>query len=89
MALTISFQPLCMLIDGRVSEGKLILADNQPAAVVVHLNSECYDLDRPSLWHLEAGFGKCVVRNAPLFKTSKEAGAWVEQTLTRKDAYFA
>jgi len=35
---------------------------------------------------LEAGFGKCNIRDAPLFKTPDEVGAWVEQTLTGKTA---
>src|SRR5918998_1354994 len=88
MPLHISFQPVCVLIHGRVSKGNLVLADNQPAAVIVRVDGECPDFEHPGLWHLEAGFGKCVVRHSPLFKTCKEAGAWVEQSLTRKDAYF-
>jgi hypothetical protein len=82
--LDISFQPMRVLIDGHDSEGKLILADSQLAAVIVPLDGEHHDPERKGRWHLEAGFGKCNIRVAPLFKTPDEAGAWVEQTLTRK-----
>jgi len=86
MALDISFQPLRVLIDGHDSEGNLVLADNQLAAVIVRLDGEHHNPEHKALWHLEAGFGKCSVRDAPVFQTPEEAGAWVEQTLTRKIA---
>ena len=78
--------PMRVLIDAHDSEGRLILADNQLAAVIVRLDGEHHDLERKGSWYLEAGFGKCNTRNAPLFKTPDEAGAWVEQILTRKAA---
>ena len=86
MPLDISFQPMRVLIDGHDSEGKLVLADNQLAAVIVRLDVESHEPEHKGLWHLEAGFGKCNVREAPLFKTPEEAGAWVDQTLTGKAA---
>lgn len=86
MPLDISFQPMRVLIDGHDSEGRLILADSQLAAVIVRLDGEHHDLERKGLWHLEAGFGKCNIKGAPLFKTPDEAGVWVEQILTRKAA---
>jgi hypothetical protein len=82
----ISFQPMRVLIDGHDTDGRLILADGQLAAVIVRLDSEHHDLERRGLWHLEAGFGKCNIKDSPLFKTPEEAGAWVDQTLTRKAA---
>jgi hypothetical protein len=84
MTLDISFQPIPVLIDGHDSQGNLVLADNQLAAVIARLDGEHHDPEHKALWHLEAGFGKCSVRDAPLFKTPEAAGAWVEQTLTRK-----
>ncbi|MPR31691.1 hypothetical protein FS320_44480, partial [Microvirga tunisiensis] len=57
--LDISFQPMRVLIDGHDSEGKLILADSQLAAVIVPLDGEHHDPERKRRWHLEAGFGKC------------------------------
>jgi hypothetical protein len=82
MTLDISFQPMRVLIDGHDSEGHLVLADGQLAAVIVRLDGEHHDHERKGLWHLEAGFGKCDVRVAPpMFKTPEEAGAWVERTL--------
>ncbi len=86
MSLDISFEPMRVLIDGHDSEGYLVLADNQLAAVFVRLDGEHHDLERKGWWHLEAGFGKCNIRNAPLFNTPDEAGAWVEQILTRTAA---
>jgi hypothetical protein len=54
--------------------------------VVVRLASEHHGGEDKGLWNLEAGFGKCNIRDAPLFKTPEEAGAWVEHILTRKAA---
>jgi hypothetical protein len=83
MTLDISFQPMRVLIDGHDSEGRLILADNQLAAVIVRLDGEHHEPEHKGWWHLEAGFGKCDVRVAPqTFTTPKEAGAWVKQRLT-------
>jgi len=76
-----------VLIDGHDSEGRLILAENQLAAVIVRLDGEHHDPEHKGLWHLEAGFGRCNVRIAPpVFTTPDEAGAWVAQTLTRETA---
>ena len=89
MPLAISFQPIRVLIDGHDSEGNLILADGGLAAVIVRLDGEHHNPEHKALWHLEAGFGKCNVRSAPVFQTPEEAGAWVKQTLTSKGARFS
>jgi hypothetical protein len=87
MPLDISFQPMRVLIDGHDSEGSLILWGGQLAAVIVRLDGEHHDPEHKGLWQLEAGFGKCNVRVVPpVFTTPEEAGAWVEQILTRKAA---
>ncbi len=87
MAFHISFQPMRVLIDGHDSEGNLILADGQLAAVIVRLDGKTHDPKHKGLWHLEAGFGKCDVRVAPpVFTTPEEAGAWVEQILMSQAA---
>jgi hypothetical protein len=82
MTLDISFQSMRVLIDGHDSEGSLVLADDQLAAVFVRLDGKSHDPEHKGLWHLEAGFGRCNIRDAPLFKTPKEAGAWVRTILT-------
>jgi hypothetical protein len=82
----ISFQSLRVLIDGHDSEGNLVLSGGQLAAVIVRLDGEHHGPDNKGWWHLEAGFGKCDVRNAPLFKTPEEAGAWVRTMLMGKAA---
>src|SRR5215210_107858 len=84
MALDISFQSMRVLIDGHDSEGLLILADSQLAAVIVRLDGSTHDPKHKGLWHLEAGFGKCDVRELSLFRTPEEAGAWVERVLMRE-----
>jgi hypothetical protein len=75
-----------VLIDGHDSEGNLILADNQLAAVIVRLDGEHHDLDCKGVLAVGSWFGRCNTQHAPLFKTPDEAGAWVEQILMRKAA---
>jgi hypothetical protein len=86
MSLDISFQAMRVLIDGHDTEGKLVLADGQLAAVIVRLDGEHHGPEHTGRWNLEAGFGKCQVSDAPLFKTPEEARAWVERTLNGKTA---
>jgi len=82
--------PMRVLIDGHDSEGNLILADGQLAAVIVRLDGSTHDPKHKGLWHLEAGFGKCDVRVAPpVFATPETAGDWVVQALTGKIAESA
>jgi hypothetical protein len=84
MALDISSQPMRVLIDGHDSEGRLILANGDLAAVIVRLDNNGHDPENKGRWNLEAGFGKCNIRDAPLSMTPDEAGAWVKRTLTGK-----
>ena len=86
MPLVISFQPMRVLIDDQDSEGRLILADSQLAAVFVRLDGTHHEPEHKGWWHLEAGFGRCEARNAPLFRTLDEAGAWVKRTLMARAA---
>lgn len=88
MAFDITSQPVKVLVDGHDSEGRLIFANDQLSAVIVRLDGEAHAPDYRSLWNLEAGFGKCNVRSAPLFRTPEEAGAWVKQKLMN-GWYFA
>src|SRR5688572_21012701 len=53
---------------GHDSEVRLILADDQLAAVFVRLDGQTNNPEDKGLWHLEAGFGKCNVRDATLFR---------------------
>lgn len=84
MTLDISFQPIRVLIDGHDSEGSLLLVDNQLAAVIVLLDGEHHASEHKGRWHLEAGFGRCNIRDAPLFEAREQARAWVERRLTGK-----
>jgi hypothetical protein len=86
MPLDVSFHPMRTLIDGCERNGTMILADGRLVAVIVRLEGQSHAPEHEGLWKLEAGFGRCDVRDAPLFATPEEAGAWVERTLTRKPA---
>jgi hypothetical protein len=83
MAHYISFQPMRVLIDGHDSDGRLILAGDYLAAVIVLLEAEHHSPDTKAKWHLEAGFGKCDVPpgEAPLWASPEEARAWVQERL--------
>ena len=83
MPFDITFQPVKVLFDGHDSEGRLIFADGQLASVIVRHDGEAHSREQKGYWHLEAGFGKCDVRNVPpTFKRLEEAEAWVKQRLT-------
>jgi hypothetical protein len=60
--------------------GYLFFADGKLVAVVVQLDDQIHGSDRGA-WHLEAGFGPCATKTAPLFRTIEEAEAWVQSTL--------
>ncbi len=58
---TITLQSMPVLIDGYDAEGRLVLADDQLAAVIVRLDGEAHEIAARGRWRLEAGFGKCDV----------------------------
>ncbi len=78
----ISFQSMRVLIDGHDSDGRLVLADGQLAAVLVRLDGEHHTTDQGK-WHLEAGFGKCAVAPSDtlLWGSLDEARTWVQERL--------
>ena len=86
MSFHISLQPMRVLIDGHDAEGRLVLADDQLAAVIVRLDGEAHSPAEKGLWHLEAGFGKCAAPpgHAPLWARPEEAALWVQQRLAGK-----
>ncbi|HEY8381535.1 MAG TPA: hypothetical protein VIL09_05210 [Microvirga sp.] len=86
MTPTISFVSMRVLIDGHDTDGRLVLADDQLAAVFVRLDGTYHDPEHLGWWHLEAGFGKCSTQHAPLFQTHEEAGTWVSQVLAGEAA---
>ena len=81
MSLNISSQPLGVLIDDQDSQGSLILADSQLVAVLVRLDGEIHPPEIRGRWRLVVGFGKSNVLSPPVFKTSEETAAWIEQRL--------
>lgn len=88
MVLDISFRTMRVLIDGKDTEGKLVLVDSQLAAVIARLDGKAHRLKHRGRWHLEAGLGKCAVRTTHLFKTPEDAGAWVARILTLEGTAF-
>ncbi len=84
MQFCISLQPMRVLIDGHDTEGRLVLADDQLAAVIVRLDGQAHSPAERGLWYLEAGFGRCEMPrgDALLWATPEEAGLWVQQRLT-------
>jgi hypothetical protein len=54
MAHQISFQPMRVLIDGHDSDGRLILAGDQLAAVIVLLEAEHHSPDTKAKWHQDS-----------------------------------
>ena len=52
MPLDISFQPMRVLIDGHDTDGRLVLADNQLAAVFVRLDGTHHDPQHKGWWIL-------------------------------------
>ncbi len=82
MPFDITLQPVKVLIDGHESEGRLIFADDQLAAVIVRLDGQAHATEHKGHWHLEAGFGRCEARIAPpAFTALEDAEAWVRQRL--------
>jgi len=55
MTLDISFMPMRVLIDGHDTDGKLVLADNQLAAVFVRLDGTHHDPEHKGWWHWRLG----------------------------------
>jgi hypothetical protein len=83
MPFDITFQSLPVLIDGHDTEGRLVLANGQLAAVLARLDGGHHSHEHSGKWNLEAGFGKCADNHAPVFDTPEEAGEWVRRKLDR------
>jgi hypothetical protein len=79
-------RPVPVLIDGCASEGRLVLADGQLAAIIVRLDGFVHDPEMPSRWHLEAGFGNCKVSSSrtPLRDNPGNVASWVQEQLARR-----
>jgi hypothetical protein len=61
-------------------DGVLIFHNGDLAAVLVQLTPETHD-GLGGQWFLEAGFGCCVDRNAPLFESPEAAEGWIGQQM--------
>jgi hypothetical protein len=79
----ILFQRIDVLTDGGSQEGRLVLAEGQLVAVLVHVSKEetAVDGNGSAGWYREAGFGPCsdlVVQNPPVFESLEKAAAWID-----------
>jgi hypothetical protein len=85
MALSISFQPIPILIDGHDTQGQLVLADAQLVAVLSRIDGAAHGPELKGQWHLEAGFGPCPDNNA-VFGTLDAVEAWVRGRIEAKQS---
>ncbi len=60
-------------------EGYLVRADGRLVAVLVRLSDVQGEL--AGSWFLEAGFGRCVSVDGPVFESLTEAEAWIQERL--------
>jgi hypothetical protein len=83
----IKFEPMEVLTDGGVSDGRLVLANGKLIAVLVHVMPSEMELSAisPEGWYREAGFGPCsdlaTGSPPPLFNSLEEARGWIEQRI--------
>jgi hypothetical protein len=89
MTVSISFQPIPILIDGHDTQGQLVLAEGQLVAVVSRIDGETHAPEVKGQWHLEAGFGPCQDSGGSVFRTLDEAGAWVGERIGAKRRLLA
>jgi hypothetical protein len=80
---SIKFQPVEVMTNGGVSDGRLALANGRLIAVLIHVLSSQTEGHGSSAegWYREAGFGPCsdlATRPPPLFGSLEEARGWIE-----------
>ena len=84
---SIKFEPMEVLTNGGISDGRLALANGKLIAVLIHLLPSEADGSGASSegWYREAGFGPCsdlaTGRPPPLFSSLDEARGWIEQRI--------
>jgi hypothetical protein len=84
MSPLIRVQPIRVLTENTDNEGRLVMADEHLAAVLVRLDGEEHG-DQHGRWFLEAGFGKCSSASPPIFAEPDEGAAWVARRLEGRD----
>lgn len=57
--------------------GQLVNVGDKLVAVLVRLDDPAHGAEERGCWYLEAGFGVCNVRTAPLFGDLGAARAWI------------
>ena len=82
MTQSILFQPVTVAIDADGDEARLAFVGDRLVAVVTRLQSGAHPSEHRGRWHLEAGFGPCVLpAKSLLFASLDEVAAWIERCL--------
>ncbi|MCJ2015912.1 hypothetical protein MKK84_00455 [Methylobacterium sp. E-065] len=77
--MTLRLQPVQVATGSYDTEGQLVFADGFLVAVLIRLSDDHDDL--AGMWFLEAGFGRVVTMELPLFADLDKAQNWIEQRL--------
>ena len=82
MAPIFSYQPVQLAQGNPEREGVLVFWGADLLAVLVRLSPETHD-GHGGLWFLEAGFGSCADKSAPLFSTPQDAEPWFSEQMSK------
>jgi hypothetical protein len=84
LSLRIVFRPIMVWTGSEDREGRLAIADDALAAVLVRLSPEIHGADLSGRWFVEAGFGSCATDlNKVTFDTLEGAHDWVQERLQK------
>jgi hypothetical protein len=75
---TLTLQPVEVMTGSHDQDGRLVFADGQLAAVLVHLDDPVHEDERGG-WFLEVGFGPCSRSHQPVFGSLEDAETWVQE----------
>jgi hypothetical protein len=77
-----TYQPIHLAAGTPDREGLLVFWRGDLLALLVRLSSEVHDVGG-GLWYLEAGFGTCANKSAPLFKSPEDAEPWLSKQISK------
>jgi hypothetical protein len=77
-----NYQPVQLAEGTPDREALLVFRGADLLAVLVRLSPEAHD-GQGGLWFLEAGFGACADKSAPLFKNPEDAEPWLIEQMSK------
>lgn len=77
-----TYQPVHLAAGTPDREALLVFWRGDLLALLVRLSCEVHDVGG-GLWFLEAGFGVCANKTAPLFKSPEDAEPWLSKQISR------